>query len=247
MSICLLDRAVIGCAMCVCVCYCWKMLRLKKWVRKAFLDTIYSCKLGKGVCPKCQQGRREIPMTLWSTPPCWQSADILDRPPLFATKNSVEKCFSHQFFLTRITFRDIFQWDFFLCVIFAINIIFLVKIIHLMTKWQFVGLKRGITGLKQAWYASTIKFLDCQLTLGPDPPPLLTPWWHFGSDPPSGRQLIYGWPLSKIRKVQLEARDIPLHAGIFGMDISACVFLQWPFENNQNRAGWQNVQNMKIQ
>ena len=83
------------------VCYCWKMLRLKKWVRKAFLDTIYSCKLGKGVCPKCQQGRREIPMTLWSTPlpPCWQSADILDRPPtLFATKNSVEKCFMHQFF-----------------------------------------------------------------------------------------------------------------------------------------------------
>ena len=66
---------------------------------------------------------------------------------------------------------------------------FLVKIIHLMTKWQFVGLKSGITGLKQAWYASTIKFLDCQLTLG------LTPWWHFGPDPPSGRQLIYGWPL----------------------------------------------------
>ena len=99
-------------------------------------------------------------------------------PPLFTTKNSVEKCFSHQFFLTRITFRDIFQWDFFLRVIFAINIIFLVKIIHLMTKWQFVGLKRGITGLKQAWYASTIKFLDCQLTLGPDPPAdtMMTLW-----------------------------------------------------------------------
>ena len=42
-------------------------------------------------------------------PPCWQSADILDWRPLFATKNNVEKCFSHQFFLKRITFRDIFQ------------------------------------------------------------------------------------------------------------------------------------------
>ena len=31
---------------------------------------------------------------------------------------------------------------------------------------------------------------------------------------------------SEIRKLQSEARDIPLHAGIFGMDISACVFLQ---------------------
>ena len=31
---------------------------------------------------------------------------------------------------------------------------------------------------------------------------------------------------SEIRKVHLEARDIPLHADIFGMDISICVFLQ---------------------
>ena len=31
---------------------------------------------------------------------------------------------------------------------------------------------------------------------------------------------------SEIRKVQLEARDIPLHAGIFGMPISICMFLQ---------------------
>ena len=36
-------------------------------------------------------------------PPCWQSADIFDRPPLFTTKNSVEKCFSHQ--STRIKFK----------------------------------------------------------------------------------------------------------------------------------------------
>ena len=39
---------------------------------------------------------------------------------------------------------------------------------------------------------------------------------------------------SEIWKVQLEARDIPLHAGIFGMPISICVFLHWQFENNQN-------------
>ena len=38
---------------------------------------------------------------------------------------------------------------------------------------------------------------------------------------------------SEILKVQIEARDIPLHADIFGMDISACMFLQWQFENNQ--------------
>ena len=31
---------------------------------------------------------------------------------------------------------------------------------------------------------------------------------------------------SEIRKVQIEARDVPLHAGIFGMPISICVFLQ---------------------
>ena len=31
--------------------------------------------------------------------------------------------------------------------------------------------------------------------------------------------------LTEIRKMQLEARDIPLHADIFGMDIPACVFL----------------------
>ena len=40
---------------------------------------------------------------------------------------------------------------------------------------------------------------------------------------------------SEIRKLQSEARDIPLHAGIFGMSISICVLLQWHFENNQNR------------
>ena len=95
-------------------------------------------------------------------------------------------------FLTRITFRDIFQRDFFLRVIFAINIIFLVKIIHLMTKWQFVGLKRGITGLKQAWYASTIKFLDCQLTLGPDLPiPRLTPRWELRLRPQVRKSLFW--------------------------------------------------------
>ena len=31
---------------------------------------------------------------------------------------------------------------------------------------------------------------------------------------------------SEILKVQIEARDIPLHADIFGMDISACMSLQ---------------------
>ena len=31
---------------------------------------------------------------------------------------------------------------------------------------------------------------------------------------------------SEILKMQLEARDIPLYAGIFGMDISACMSLQ---------------------
>ena len=31
---------------------------------------------------------------------------------------------------------------------------------------------------------------------------------------------------SEIRKLQSEARDIPLHADIFGMDISACMSLQ---------------------
>ena len=40
---------------------------------------------------------------------------------------------------------------------------------------------------------------------------------------------------SEIRKVQLEARDIPLHAGIFGMPMFICMFLQWHFENSQNR------------
>ena len=40
---------------------------------------------------------------------------------------------------------------------------------------------------------------------------------------------------SEILKVQIEARDIPLHADIFEMDISACMSLQWQFENNQNR------------
>ena len=39
----------------------------------------------------------------------------------------------------------------------------------------------------------------------------------------------------EIRKVQLEAKDIPLLAGIFGMDKYACVFLQWQFENKQNK------------
>ena len=73
--------------------------------------------------------------------------------PIFFNANHISRHFSIRFFLR---------------VIFAINIIFLVKIIHMMTKWQFVGLKRGITGLKQACYASTINFLDCQLTLGPD-------------------------------------------------------------------------------
>ena len=31
---------------------------------------------------------------------------------------------------------------------------------------------------------------------------------------------------SEIRKVQIEARDVPLHAGIFGIPISICVSLQ---------------------
>ena len=31
---------------------------------------------------------------------------------------------------------------------------------------------------------------------------------------------------SEIRKVQIEARDVPLHACIFGMPISICVSLQ---------------------
>ena len=31
---------------------------------------------------------------------------------------------------------------------------------------------------------------------------------------------------SEILKLHLEARDIPLHAGIFGMSISICVLLQ---------------------
>ena len=40
---------------------------------------------------------------------------------------------------------------------------------------------------------------------------------------------------SEIWKVQIEARHVPLHAGIFGIPISICVSLQWKFENNQNR------------
>ena len=48
---------------------------------------------------------------------------------------------------------------------------------------------------------------------------------------------------SEIRKLQSEARDIPLHAGIFGMSISICVFLQWHFENNQNRWNRRRVTN----
>ena len=97
-------------------------------------------------------------------PPCWQSADTLVRPPhplltvswhFGQTAPSlrlriVSKKAFRTIFFTRNTFCDIFQWDSFLCMIFAINIIFLVKIIHLMTKWPFLGLKRGINGLKQA-------------------------------------------------------------------------------------------------
>ena len=76
-------------------------------------------------------------------PPCWQSADTLVRPslltaswqfgqtppadsqltfwtdtPFFATKNSVEKCFSHQFFQRETHFATFFQLDFYRCVIF---------------------------------------------------------------------------------------------------------------------------------
>ena len=125
--------------------------------------------------------------------------------------------------LTWITFRKFFQLDFFLLVIFAINIIFLVKIIHLMTKWQFVGLKRGITGLKQAWYASTIKFLDCQLTLGPDPP-----CWHhddtLAQTPPSGCQLIYGWPLCGWPLIT----NIRLYKGTYFSFRYLLTFRDWP-------------------
>ena len=53
---------------------------------------------------------------------------------------------------------------------------------------------------------------------------------------------------SEIRKVQLEARDIPLHAGIFRMSISIYVFLQWHFENNQTRWNRRRVtKTLKIQ
>ena len=48
----------------------------------------------------------------------------------------------------------------------------------------------------------------------------------------------------KIRKVQIEARDVTVLADIFGMDISACVFLQWQFENNQNRWNRRRVTKM---
>ena len=112
----------------------------------------------------------------------WQSF-LTYTPPLFCYyKYCREMLFAPLFFM-RITFRDIFRWGFFLCVIFAKNIIFLVKIKHLKTKWQFVGIKRCFTGLKYAWYASTIVFLHCQLTLGPDPYTMMTLW------------LIDGWPL----------------------------------------------------
>ena len=51
--------------------------------------------------------------------------------------------------------------------------------------------------------------------------------------------------------MQLEVRDFTIHAGVFGMDISACVFIQWQFKNNQkslkSSVGDKTLQNINIQ
>ena len=44
----------------------------------------------------------------------------------------------------------------------------------------------------------------CQLTLWPDPPPLMTPLWHLGLDPPPpGRQLICEWSLNRLETIHI--------------------------------------------